>query len=298
MRGRLNQKLVFVIDDSSPEPLFSVLKDLIGAPAVDVWPVSNLIQDADVKFVNGRVEFPSQISWPTANNLSFVVDRLVEITSVTVNNAAAKNGSSGLGSCSIGLVSKAYQFVLQNVENWDDKNCQYSTVGMVLPLHLQWNYIRKHFPFVAVPFYLYGYGPEILDYSNFQNPIFKTPFDLYSWRKGIAPENTVTDKFVVERPTGLPVLTFCIGACVFACDPVTGVELQNEKLIQLTNKISSLFCNKINIAEILWFLDGDSVTFGSLSHKLFAATRLEIFHKNVGRIYQELLNISSDWTKR
>lgn len=298
MQSNPNRKLVCIVDDAAPEPLFDALQDLLGVDSVDVWPLSNLIRDAGIRFIEGRVEFSTQLHWPEGTLLSHILDRAVEITRATTKNAAQKTGLIYSSACSIGLVSSALQHILKKYQGWSVENCQYSTVGKVLPLHLQWLCVERALPDIKTPSYLYGYGPEVVNFADFENPICKSPFDLYSWKTVNNLDKSALDKFIVERPKGSPVLSFCIEDLIFVCDPSTGLELTDDRIIQFTRDVARLFCRTTRIAEILWFIDEDRVTFAAFSHKLFSAVRTKIFQNRADEFYNILLEAAFDWSER
>ncbi|MCJ2189055.1 hypothetical protein [Novosphingobium beihaiensis] len=279
--------LVIIVDDESQEPITATIQDELGCNKISVWPLSNLFCDVGIQFSYGEM-VRNTITPPDRNlNISRIFDRVVEITPATARNI----DSSGL--TTVGMVSAAYQAVLNNFRYEISEHPQYSTVGRVVPLFSQWLYVKKFFPHLSIPDYAYGYGPEIVNFDHLDRAVHKSPFDLYSWIPNGPDKNMTNDHFVVSRPKGRPILSYCVG------EEVSVVDLSNQKALHcedihiLTRRVATIFGTKIG--EILWFKEGPELTFASFSHKLFASSKTSDFRNRAQSVLSEMVRLSADW---
>lgn len=208
-------------------------------------------------------------------DVNMVMDRVIE-----VSNKSLENIDNNDNVISKGQVYQAYTKLLEL--NTDD-NCQYSTAGYLLPLNSQWQIIKANGIPVDTPNYLHGYGPEIIDISSLKHPIFKSPFDYYRWKPNDRPEGLAIDEFVVEKPAGVPVLSYFLGDQI--SDPVVLNSAENIssesslKIAKISLKIKELFL--FEVGEILWYVDADNITFAALSPFLNGASNQNGFRQSV-----------------
>ena len=149
----------------------------------------------------------------------------------------------------------------------------YGLCGNYLPLYLQWKQVSKLNLDLNLPRYDYAFGSLTPETQDFNNTIYKSPFDCRTWRPNSAPEQ-YWHSFVVERPQGMPVIA------IIAHDDVlfnTDVEPKiAERLQDYSLVLAHLFGSRFG--EILYFIDGELISFAAFSHivsKGFADDRLD-----------------------
>ncbi|MBY0446641.1 MAG: hypothetical protein K2Q15_15710 [Burkholderiales bacterium] len=137
----------------------------------------------------------------------------------------------------------------------------YSLCGDYLPLYMQWQKVQKELPICIVPKYQYVFGSLAPDVHDFQFPIYKSTFDLRTWKPNSEPAS-FWHTFVVDRPKGKPVVVANIGESIFFS------EEQNDSLKIQLQKFSLIICKIFSseIGETLFFIDNDSICFAAFSH--------------------------------
>jgi hypothetical protein len=260
---------VLIVDDAMTDPLAEVGKAL-GDEGIEVLRLSDFVRregfDFDPEAADLRRLRTSGSAEPEQRR---VLDRVV-----TVSTMSLSQFDGGERLLRPGQLSFAYETLLGEIGCAPDAGAAYSTVGKVLPLPTQWRLVSQNLPELAVPAYKHGYGPEMVPADDFEKPIFKSPFDLYSWKTNERPDEVVWDQFIVEAPGGTPVLSYFLGSNAIVSSLRAEVELEPESAARLSNltlEIGRLF--RAQVGEILWFVEGDKVVFAAFSHLLAAARR-------------------------
>ena len=266
--------LVIVVDDFSPEPLSEGLRT--RSAATTVVTVSDIISDFGFRF-SGETGLMSRDKDTTPAYLSqngcLLLDRVVEISTKT---AFAVSEETGLISC--GQLSSCYRDILARVARPFRTAMDYSTTGKLQPLFTQWTTLGVHLPKVRTPSFVYGYGPEIIDTTALSNPVRKSPFNLYEWKNDEVMSEEVWDTFCVDVPVGRPAVSYFMGESITSAfldaEPTTSGPAFPDA-IALTARIKDAF--GAAVGEVLWFVNGDDVTFAAFSHNLYAASKLKSF---------------------
>lgn len=137
----------------------------------------------------------------------------------------------------------------------------YGLCGDYLPLYLQWQNIQTLGIEIGTPRYDYAFGSVPPTIEGFANTIYTAPFDLRSWQPNSPPERH-WDTFVVERPTGIPVVATIINNSVLFSETL---DRNTEQFLHSASQsISQLFGTIFG--EILFFIDESNVTFAAFSH--------------------------------
>lgn len=139
----------------------------------------------------------------------------------------------------------------------------YSLCGHYLPLYLQWARVRAACPSLRIPRYAYAFGSVAPDVSGFSQIIYKSAYDLRTWKPN-SPPAFWWHTFAVERPEGQPVVASVIDDTVLVRDKIGPVA--GEMILA----VSSGICREFGsiFGEILYFVAGDSVTFAAFSHSM------------------------------
>jgi hypothetical protein len=167
------------------------------------------------------------------------------------------------------LVFSQYARLLQEFSQVWGTPGMYSPVGHLLPLNLQWRLFAARIRDISTPKFVYGFGTEKVDVSDFRQPIWKSPFDVYGWKPAEEINVPRLHPFVVDKPSGYPVILFFAGeaAAVFPLGSPHDVDDRvRERLINRTNDIKNMF--GAFMGETLFFLDQDELTFAAFSHYL------------------------------
>ena len=268
--------IVFIVDDGTRDP---GVERLLQLPhSVKKILLSEVLLGFGCQYSQEtRLLYPPRNWSDDGLNLGHatIIDRVIEVSDETV--MFLTNGKGGL---SRGQVSFCYEKLLRARNLIASPNLMYSTIGKVVPLVAQWTWVRAALPGVETPDFVHGYGPEVIDTSHFQEPIYTTPLNLYQWRPNTRPEGEVWDAFVVNRPRGRPVVTTVLGDEIAHNFLDANVEcgIPHALAARLTlyaGVLKRLFASRMG--EALWFIEDDHVAFASYSHALYASARLSSF---------------------
>lgn len=269
--------IVIVKDDAIPEALEELLPAHSHGGRYRVVLLSRFIAMHGLQFdeASGRFLGAGDNGGEALADVDLVVDRVVEVSRQTCVAVAG----AGIQPPARGQLLQAYQSLLARYRRPRAGGECYSTVGTLVPLFAQWAIVRRMLPWLRVPEYKYGYGPEPVDAGDFLRPIYKTPFDFYDWRPNRAPEGIPNDRFVVERPAGDPTLTFFCGHRA-ATRALTDSDRIDASMALRLADATTLLADRFGawMGEVLWFVDGDSIVFAAFSHRLDAGKRFpELF---------------------
>lgn len=279
---------VMIVDDAVSDALAEVGAALgQEGLALEVLRLTDFVRQEGFEF-DGETAVLRRVgqSGRTGSQRRRVLDRVVEISPYSLSRF---DGGEGL--LRRGQLSSAYEALLAEKGCAPADDAAYSTVGKLLPLPSQWRIVSRAFSEVSIPSYKHGYGPEVVPSEDFRNPIFKTPFDLYSWKANERPEGAVMDQFIVDAPEGTPILSYFLGSNVTVSSLRAETELDPElvdSLSKLTLRMAQLF--RAEVGEILWFVDGDEVVFAAFSHFLAAARRHEPFAEGARCFLRDFLS--------
>lgn len=108
--------------------------------------------------------------------------------------------------------------------------------------------------------------------------VYTNPFDFYYWKPNKHLIDLSNLSFAFERPQGRPLLSCIVGDKVeiffYNCQDEVKQSIKN-KLIKLSFFLNNLF--EYRISEILFFIDGDLITFGMISNVPYASRNKEWF---------------------
>lgn len=140
---------------------------------------------------------------------------------------------------------------------------QYSLCGHHLPLYLQWSRVRATCPGLCVPRYAYPFGSVAPEVNEFSKVIYKPAYDLRTWKPN-SPPPFWWHTFAVERPAGNPIVASIVDGNVL----IHGEAGTNacEIILDRSNDICRAFGTIFG--EILYFADGDTITFAAFSHPM------------------------------
>ena len=151
----------------------------------------------------------------------------------------------------------------------------YGLAGDLYPLPHQWQLVEENLNIISPRFYI---GP--IEFFKNSSQKIKKPilaqglYDYYRWR----PENDVSAHlakneenkmiFIYERPSGEPYVSFV----AHQNTSTWSVEEKNKKLsLNIKNELSRISLEiskilKLPLAEILFFVNGNHITFGMASN--------------------------------
>lgn len=137
----------------------------------------------------------------------------------------------------------------------------YGLCGDHLPLYMQWQRVKERLPDCLVPRYHYAFGSAAPNIDGFTAPIYKSVYDFRAWKQNAAPE-IPWHVFVVDRPTGQPLIAAIVGDRVFFS------ALVEKRLQQQLDAYSVVIARAFGseFGEILYFVDGDRICFAAHSH--------------------------------
>jgi hypothetical protein len=181
---------------------------------------------------------------------------------------------------STSLVFSHYAGLLQEFDHVWGTPGLYSPVGNLLPLNMQWRLFTERIHDIGTPRFVYGFGAEKVDVSDFHQPLWKSPFDLYTWKPAETINMPRFHPFVVDRPAGKPVILYFVGdaAEVFSLGPDYTVDGRTRAmLLKYASEIRSMF--RAFIGEALFFVHEQELTFAGFSHYLKTSVENENLSK-------------------
>ncbi len=247
--------------------------DKVGDPIADVlmkFPIKEVESVALSDFLKRcGVEMSTTDCTATVGDLDGIYDRVIDRVVEVSPRTLEAFGGKGAG-LQRGQVLAIYEQLLARTDP-PDMGRQYSTLGKLLPLPTQWYLVNKSFPALRTPEFRYAYGPEIIDGQDMSSPIFKSPFDLYTWKPNERPDKQAWDDFIVSRPSGIPVLSYKLNdeVIIESLQPVSTLIPHTSLLRSATVEILQLFSARVG--EILWYVTESDVTFAAFSHFLAGA---------------------------
>ena len=306
--------MLLVHDDSGLDPV-SALLSARPRPDVDVVPLSVFLRRMGVRFddvggclVQAPVE-PGILPVAGTRVIARVIDRVSEVSvraaralvSVGADGSSADGsgdgpaGDDGAPLPTTGQLQQAYEHLVRDLARLPPER-QTSTLGWMLPLTSQWFVVRGALPHLSIPTFKSGYGPEPIDESGLERPIWKSPFDFYAWQPNQRPEGPIWDALVVSRPEGSPVLVYgrpddLVVSALGALGPEASQALDaaRQQLTADSARILQLF--GFGIGEVLWFVSPQGRVFAACSPLLYGCARQPDFAAVVDRYIDSLAEV-------
>lgn len=189
---------------------------------------------------------------------------------------------------------RAYlSFAIESFPNSYLKPGAFGLSGNRYSLPRQWETIRNSEWCNAIKTPEYYLGN--MDYCNLKGDlVYSNPFDFYYWRQNRMLVDVNNASFVFIKPIGKSVVSFVCGdyAKIFCYEILD--EISATMVHYLTEKsllISRLFNHPI--AEILFFIDGDTVTFGMISCIPYASSKKDWFCEKIYRYFETKLSCNN-----
>lgn len=276
---------LIVCDDFVGDPLTDIAAEIDGHGKPEYILLSDFLAQEGYTYDSDEADLELTGSEPSASGFR-ILDRVVELSPKTVEKIG-----KGEGLLQRGQILARYQSLLAKY-GVDTDGRRYSTVGHLHPLPTQWHIVDKANLGVTVPAYVYGYGPTPVDAGHLEAPIFKSPFDLYSWKAGDGPpdDELIWDQFATETPAGVPVLTYFLGSVramhVLKDSPDRPSQVTLRSLFDKMGDIAELFGHPLT-GECLWYIDGKKIVFAAFSHFLSGAGKSETFKPNAELFFRE-----------
>ncbi len=124
---------------------------------------------------------------------------------------------------------------------------------------------------ISVPEYYWG----LKSLNNLHaNTVYSNIYNCLNWKPNRAPENE-EHIFCFQRPSGIPCFTACIGNQCFISDAQAIPAAAHKLLKTLTRKIAKQL--NFFIAEMLFFIDEETITFGCVSADLIQMSKDKSF---------------------
>lgn len=182
-----------------------------------------------------------------------------------VNRGLLCNESLLAGSDSIELLQTEVEHLLRQAINdapaATARAGMYGLCGDYLPLYLQWRRVGELNLSLTTPHYTYEFCSVPPDVTGFAAPIYKSVFDLRTWKPNAAPPS-FWHSFVVDRPVGQPVVSVVIGQRVLVSCAVP--QATRQRIEQASVAVCKAFGTQFG--EILFFHEGQQLCFAAFSH--------------------------------
>jgi hypothetical protein len=152
--------------------------------------------------------------------------------------------------------------------------------GNQYPLPAQWEMVKRSASSLRVPSYYYG-DPESCPWiSPNAARVFSDVYNFYQWQPNEQPVHEKAS-LVFLRPRGIPVLGFqCNGIATFKRFDSLEIESSHKTLLTAAAAAMQVTFGYF-IAEMLFFVDDDQVTFGMISPMVLQAPQMRDFEKTV-----------------
>ncbi len=260
-------KFAIIVDDGygdSAAP--AILEALAMTGPVEVIKVSDLISSAGYYFMPSNGFLTHDPARQTRNlGDTWVVNRVVEIGSVA---ATTLDGNTQI--LHPNVVLGTYSRILSTAEKVFGAPDRFPAC-QVLPINMQWHCLRRAGVTVRTPEFAYALSAVEPDVSRFANPVQKDPFDIYNWRAQAAAKLSNSNRFVVDRPAGRPIISYFTGGVTHGFS-LTGEEISEKtraSIDALTRDVARALA--AFMGEILLFEDGGELTFGALSRYMLSS---------------------------
>jgi hypothetical protein len=195
-----------------------------------------------------------------------VINRVVDVSAATV---AALDRGDGL--ISQMLVMSEYCRILGLLANVRGLPGLYSPAGNKLPLNLQWKLMNDAVPALATPKFFYGFGAVEAPVDDYRDPLWKSNFELYDWRRSEALQVQL-HPFVVDKPRGEPVVAYFVGdrsATFRATDFGSLSPALHDRLVTTLDAVRKTFAAEMG--EVLFYASEEGPVFAAFSHYLKTA---------------------------
>lgn len=212
----------------------------------------------------------SQINWfkdsrlVISNQSHFLLNRVSFIPSVLFNNftPADRDYAKREFEAYLGYAFNSFTGIGNQTPNGI---CQPS-----VSLPQQWKQVSNSLE-ISVPEYYWG----LKSLNNLRdNTVYSNIYNCLNWKPDCAPENE-EHIFCFQRPSGIPCFTACIGNHCFISDtPAIPDTVQNHLKI-LTRQIAKQL--NFFIAEMLFFITEEKITFGCISSELIKMSKDKSF---------------------
>lgn len=238
----------------------------------------------DVTIIDEFDGFNIKIEWHLESGIQisnssdfYLVNRVLSVPESLVQDFAEEDRNYSL------TEFRAYlAFALEAFPCSFSKPGAFGLSGNLFSLPRQWEMIKKTDLSLKVPNYYLGnmcfcpLNGEIV-YSN--------PSNFYYWKVGSNIENQTS--FAFEKPKGIPIIACAIGSDVevFSYDSHHNLSLEDSILIKKQMlKLSLLF--EYPIAESLFFLNNEEISFGMISNIPYAS-RNKVWFSNMIHFFFE-----------
>lgn len=134
------------------------------------------------------------------------------------------------------------------------------------PLNVQWFEIKREMQDARTPEFAYGVGYEAADLSHVQDPMQKSVWSLFDWKKEtrLGEDERAQHQFHVARPKGIPAIAWFFGGDHRGLHfPRDTVEIDAVLLERMTRAAARAF--RSDIGEMLLYVTGSVVTFHAFS---------------------------------
>lgn len=149
--------------------------------------------------------------------------------------------------------------------------------GNQFSLPQQWKIVQDAKVNVDTPSYYLG-NPLHQPFKNTNVIIQSTIFNYYYWRPGIPSCKEMDINFCFLRPEGIPVICLVIGT---QCNvfPYSGDYTLSESVVLKLTEIGKCLARIFDyfIAECLFFLNEEQITFGMISNIPYASRKKDFF---------------------
>lgn len=254
---------------------------LIKLPLKALLDEACIIDEFDNEEVKIDWSFPSGLRITNSNDF-YLINRVISVPEEIFCDFSEEDKLYSISEF------RAYlAFAIEAFPNSFSKPGAFGLSGNRFSLPRQWETIKRAKCTFKTPNYYLGnmeFCPLMGDL------VYSNPFDFYYWKPNLDVIDIDKTSFVFLKPSGKPVVSFVIGERVkiFYCQSSDEISLKMNLLLKENSLLISRLFNH-PIAEILFFVEENSFTFGMISCVPYASNKKDWFLENISLYFEEKL---------
>ena len=221
-----------------------------------------------------------KISWTLKNGVVvnnrdwIIINRVLSISEDFFRNFVPEDRAYALAE-----VRAYFQFSLTAFESITERPGSHGLSGNRFSLPQQWSMVEDTIPALSIPQYEMGL------LSDQENTVNSSIYNYYLWRPGYKKETC----FGFIKPKGVPILGSFFGTTAFT----TPLDSQERVNSAVGDRLEGYICDlkrlfEFWIGECLFFVDGQTITFGMISNIPYATKKLPTFNQRVFQAVDQL----------
>lgn len=278
--------MIVFIYSHDDEKLTSILKNNLKKKECIILSIKHLLNDFSIfdTFVDGQAKinwFDNCNTQITNDNSTILINRVLDVPRELFQHFHEndRNYAKREFEAYLSFALSAFKHKVGNASPM-------GLAGRFFSLINQWQRIKNH-THIKTPEYFYG--PRTHLPSHFHNQsVCGSLFDYGNWQVSDMKSEDIGNKLYYKRPHGIPIFAFLAGKDVVLAQLSNHqLELIDDKRIEkITLQIGNLF--NYPFAEILFFKNGENISFGCINQSINAPWPDSILDKAVNQFIYKL----------